>query len=171
MNVIVSTGYCLLKSWSSGITWLICDKPCVPHYGRHHYYPHLFTFLPGSIVPWKPFFCSKRYFHKMKSDRIYSIHPSIGPPPLSPVKPRSPIIMNRFRVELLFRVGLYNGRPPLRSTGQSFWLQIQRSRVWFRALPDFLRSSGSGRRSTQPREDNWGSTWSKSSGSGLENRD
>jgi hypothetical protein len=33
-------------------------------------------------------------------------------------------------------------------------LQIQRSRVRFPALPDFLRSSGSGTGSTQPREDN-----------------
>jgi hypothetical protein len=31
---------------------------------------------------------------------------------------------------------------------------IQRSRVRFAALPDFLRSSGSGTGSTQPREDN-----------------
>jgi hypothetical protein len=30
------------------------------------------------------------------------------------------------------------------SGGQSFWLQIQRSRVRFPALPDFLRGSGSG---------------------------
>jgi hypothetical protein len=35
-------------------------------------------------------------------------------------------------------------RPPLWSSSQSFWLQIQRSRVRFPALPDFLRSSGSG---------------------------
>jgi hypothetical protein len=34
------------------------------------------------------------------------------------------------------------------------WLQILRSRVRFRALPDFLRSSGSGTGSTQPCEDN-----------------
>jgi hypothetical protein len=33
----------------------------------------------------------------------------------------------------------------------------------------FLRSSGSGIESTQPREENWGATWMKSSGSGLEN--
>jgi hypothetical protein len=45
-------------------------------------------------------------------------------------------------------------RPPLRSNGQSSWLQIQRSWVRFPALPDFLRSSGSGTGSTQPREDN-----------------
>jgi hypothetical protein len=44
--------------------------------------------------------------------------------------------------------------PPLWSGGQSFWLQIQRSRVRLPALPDFLRSSGSGMGSTQPREDN-----------------
>jgi len=30
-----------------------------------------------------------------------------------------------------------NFRPPLWSSGQSFWLQIQRSRVRFPALPDF----------------------------------
>ena len=32
---------------------------------------------------------------------------------------------------------LDNFRPPLWSSGQSFWLQIQRSRVRFPALPDF----------------------------------
>ena len=42
--------------------------------------------------------------------------------------------------------------PPLWSSGQSFWLQIQRSRVRFPALPDFLSSSGSGTGSTQSRE-------------------
>jgi hypothetical protein len=40
------------------------------------------------------------------------------------------------------------------SSGQSFWLQIQRSRIRFPALPDFLRSRGSGTGSTQPHEDN-----------------
>ena len=45
-------------------------------------------------------------------------------------------------------------RPPLWSSGQSFWLQIQRSRVRFPALPDFLSSSGSGTGSTQAREVN-----------------
>jgi hypothetical protein len=43
-------------------------------------------------------------------------------------------------------------RPPLWSSCQSSWLQIQRSRVRFPALPDFLRSSGCGKGSTQPRE-------------------
>jgi hypothetical protein len=45
-------------------------------------------------------------------------------------------------------------RPSLWSSGQSFWLEIQRSRVRLPALPDFLRSSGSGTGSTQLREDN-----------------
>jgi len=40
------------------------------------------------------------------------------------------------------------------SSGQSFWLQIQRFRVRSPALPDFLSSSGSGTGSTQPREVN-----------------
>jgi hypothetical protein len=57
------------------------------------------------------------------------------------------------------------------SNGQSSWLQIQRLRFRFPVLPHFLRSSsGSETGSTQPLEDNWGVTWKKSSGSGLENR-
>jgi hypothetical protein len=58
----------------------------------------------------------------------------------------------------------YYGWPPLWSSGQSFWLQIQRSRVRFPELPAFLSSSGSGTGSTQPREPrevNWGATWTK----------
>ena len=45
-------------------------------------------------------------------------------------------------------------RPPLWSSGQSFCLQMQWSRVRFPALPVFLSSSGSGTGSTQPREVN-----------------
>jgi hypothetical protein len=43
-------------------------------------------------------------------------------------------------------------RPPLWSSDQSSWPQIQISGVRFPSLPDFLRSSGSGTGSTQPRE-------------------
>jgi hypothetical protein len=43
---------------------------------------------------------------------------------------------------------------PRWSSGPSSWLQIQKSRVRFPALPEFLRSSGSGTGSTQPREYN-----------------
>jgi hypothetical protein len=50
---------------------------------------------------------------------------------------------------------------PLWSSGKSSWLQIQRYRVWFHVLPDFLRSSGYGMGSTQPHEDNWGAIWKK----------
>ena len=59
------------------------------------------------------------------------------------------------------KVAYYKHRLPLWSSGQSFWLQIQRSRVRFPALPDFLSSNGSGTGSTQPREINWGATWIK----------
>jgi hypothetical protein len=69
------------------------------------------------------------------------------------------------------RTAWLNKRLPLWSSSQSLWLQIQRSQVRFPALPDFLRSSGSGTGSTQPREYNWSAAWRKSSGSGLENRD
>jgi hypothetical protein len=51
--------------------------------------------------------------------------------------------------------------PPLWSNGQSSCLQIQRSRVKFPGVPDFLRSTGPGTGSTQPREDNWGATWTE----------
>jgi hypothetical protein len=40
--------------------------------------------------------------------------------------------------------------PSLWSSSQSTWLQTQRSRVRFPALPNFLSSSGSGTGSTQP---------------------
>ena len=62
--------------------------------------------------------------------------------------------------------------PPLWSSGQSFWLQIQRSRVRFPALPDFMSSSGSGTGSTQPREVKLRSYLNKKvAAPGSENRD
>ena len=71
-----------------------------------------------------------------------------------------------FPLQLLPETFLIVGRtgPPLCSSGQGFWLQIQRSRVRFPALPDFLSDSGSGTGYTQPREPrevNWVATWIK----------
>src|SRR5215475_846023 len=74
-----------------------------------------------------------------------------------------------------FPVALFVLRPSLWSSGQSFWLKIQRSRVRFPALPNFLNSSGSGTESTQPREPQGGQLRSylnkKSGGSDQGNRD
>jgi hypothetical protein len=49
---------------------------------------------------------------------------------------------------------IWHLRPPLWSSRQSSWLQIQRPRVRFPALSGFLRSKMPGTGSTQPREDN-----------------
>jgi hypothetical protein len=62
-------------------------------------------------------------------------------------------------------------RPPLWSSGQSSWIEIQRSSFWFPAIPDFLRSSGSRTGSTQPRKTIVELLGRNSSGSGLENRE
>jgi hypothetical protein len=61
--------------------------------------------------------------------------------------------------------------PPLFSSGQSSWLQIQRSRVRIQALPDFPSSGGSGTGSGQPLENNEELLKRKSNDSSLENRD
>jgi hypothetical protein len=50
---------------------------------------------------------------------------------------------------------------PRWSSSQNSWLQTQESRVRFQTLSDFLRSSGSGTGSTQPREAKWGATRKK----------
>jgi hypothetical protein len=60
---------------------------------------------------------------------------------------------------------------PLWSSGQSTWLQIQRSRVRFPALPDFLRSSGSGTGPLSLVSTTEEQLGRNSSGSGLENRE
>jgi hypothetical protein len=51
--------------------------------------------------------------------------------------------------------------PPLWSSGQEFLATDPEFLVWFLALPDFPRSSGSGTGSTQPREYYWGATSKK----------
>jgi hypothetical protein len=68
-------------------------------------------------------------------------------------------VINKSNITILIFVYFYillhvsNQPPPLLSSGQSFWLQILRSWIRFRALLDFLRSRGSGTGSTQLRED------------------
>jgi hypothetical protein len=76
-----------------------------------------------------------------------------------------------FIIAALISGSVKHWRPPLCSSGQSSWLLNQRSRVRFPGLPDFLSTSGSVTGSSQPREDIWGATWKKSSGSRLENWD
>jgi hypothetical protein len=68
-------------------------------------------------------------------------------------------LMSKKQANIVFNLRLWH-RPPLRSSGQSSWLQIQRIRVRFPALLDFL-SSVSGTGSTQPREYNWRATSKK----------
>ena len=67
---------------------------------------------------------------------------------------KGPLGRPRLRWEDNIKMDVQEEGPPLWSSGQSFWLQIQRSRFRFPALPDFLSSSGSGTGSTQPRKVN-----------------
>jgi hypothetical protein len=57
-------------------------------------------------------------------------------------------------IETFPRVIDFN-RLPLWSSGQSSLLQIQRSRFRFPSLLDFLRTTGFGTGSTQPRDVKW----------------
>jgi hypothetical protein len=67
---------------------------------------------------------------------------NISFPPFFPIQSVRPGLQ-RVRISSLIR-------PPLCSSVQCSWLQIQRSRVRFPASPDFLCSSASGTGSTQP---------------------
>jgi hypothetical protein len=60
-------------------------------------------------------------------------------------------LTNEWITESYIKTVGQSARPPLWSSGQSTWLQIQRSRVRFPALPNFPWSSGSGTGSTQLR--------------------
>jgi hypothetical protein len=77
--------------------------------------------------------------------------PYLEPDECSPYPPTCPKFVSW---KFLFPLQVMYGRPRLWSSGQSSWLHIQRSRIPFPALADFLRSNGSGIGSTQPREDN-----------------
>jgi hypothetical protein len=65
-----------------------------------------------------------------------------------------PTMETRYKYDGLYGTTKVSIRPPLWSNDQSSWLQILRYRVRFPALPDFLRNSGSGTGSTQPRQYN-----------------
>jgi hypothetical protein len=66
-------------------------------------------------------------------------------------------------VRIEFICYVEESRPPLWSSGQRSEFLATDPEVWarFPALPDFLRSSGSGMRSIHPREYNLGATWKK----------
>jgi hypothetical protein len=80
-------------------------------------------------------------------------------------------VFGRWDTYFLFLVRVSKWMTALWSSGQSSCLQIQRSRVWFPALQNFLRSSGSGTGFTQPHEYNEELLGRNSSGTGLENRE
>jgi hypothetical protein len=64
--------------------------------------------------------------------------------------PPSAVIVCNIRNTIFLYLTYLSIKIHLWSSGQSSWLQVQRSLIRFPALPDFLRSSGSGKGSTQP---------------------
>jgi hypothetical protein len=79
-NVTVSVEYCLLKSQTSGITCLICEKPHIPQLSQAQLLSSYVHIDAWNCRPLKHRSVSKGYFHKMKSHRKYRIHLSIHPP-------------------------------------------------------------------------------------------
>jgi hypothetical protein len=75
-------------------------------------------------------------------------------------EPSSKVLMGNASADITASVDLWS---EFLATDPEVWVRLP-------ALPDFLRSSGSGMWSTQPYEYNWGATW-KSSGCGLESRE
>jgi hypothetical protein len=70
-----------------------------------------------------------------------------------------------WRTNWIYICYVEESRPPLWSSGQSSWLQIKRSGLDSRRYQIFWEVVG------LEREYNWGATWKKSSGSGLEIRE
>ena len=142
---------------------------------------HLLEIHPNIIHPYTP--KSPQWSPSLRFPHQDSIHPLLlthtrhMPSPNITKAKFKPGSKNNVSDSSMSRIILWtllgNNWPPLRSSGQSFWLQIQRSQVRTPALPDFQSSSSrSGTGSTQPREVNWGATWMKKlAAPGLENRD
>jgi hypothetical protein len=67
------------------------------------------------------------------------------------------IVHSRTQTTEFFLSSYLTARPPLRSSGQSSWLQIRSA--GFDSRHYQKKNCGSGTGSTQPREYNWGATW------------
>jgi hypothetical protein len=88
--------------------------------------------------------------YAMTSRTLHVIFQKTEPFITFPVRTSEPTVKSQIprgyddrETEMLFSYVLYVCQP-LWSSGQSSWLQIQRPRVRFPALPDLLRNSGSG---------------------------
>ena len=150
-------------------TCFLCIASCIQPYDDHdrtqEHLPGFSDYLTAEEE-------TQPYYYTQQSHHFLSIAKPVCRPFGKRIRPwrKWAPLPNNSRPTRIPHIVFYSW-PPLWSSGQSFWLQIQRSRVRFPALTDFLSISGYGTGSTQPREVNWGTTWIKSSGSGPENRD